>query len=423
MNLVLISLAVLAVAGAALWVARALAGGRAPGAPAAAAPPARAARAASAASAASAANAGSAATSAAAKSAATQSAAAPAARPPASRQSRQRATDRAAALGNPPPAEALPPELACFSWLGPETLPPARRQALLGAIHRMPRPPAALHKLLSPQFLDRASSADLAELITGEAQIAARVLATVNSPLYGLQRPVTSIGQAVTFLGLNTVRGICLRYLLDDSFKPRTAALKMAYDQIWTASTLASELCAKLAQRLALPDSGALVAQVLLSFIGHLATASLLAPPPAGTAPATSLLDRMRTAQDQLGLGAGEIGGLLLQQWGLPASIACDVRDIDHMLVTPVGTLLPQRGQRLAVAYLCARLGERLAGQAPAQLPDLTGCQPITEPGADFFHLRGHLAAAPLARLPEHLHAADLNQALHTLRQAMQTRG
>ena len=413
MNLVLIGLAVLAAAVVVLLVARALADGRAPTRSAAAAPPARAAGVA-------------------------RPAAAPAAHPPASRQpalrqpasgqsaSRQpgqRAADPAAAFGHPPAAEAPPPELACFSWLGPETLPPARRQALLGAIHHMPRPPLALHKLLSPQFLDGASSAELAELITGEAQIAVRVLATVNSPLYGLRRPVTSIGQAVTFLGLNTVRGICLRYLLDDAFQPRTAALKSAYDQIWNASALASELCAKLAQRLALPDNGALVAQVLLSFLGHLATASLLPPPRTGDAPATSLLDRVRIAQDQLGLGASEIGALLLQEWGLPASIVDEVRDIDHMLVTPVGTLLPQRGQRLAVAYLSARLGERLAGQPLAELPDLTACQPMGEPGADFFHLRGHLAAAPLARLPEHLHAADLNQALHTLRQAMQAQG
>ena len=403
MNLVLIGLAVLAAAVAAVLVARALASGRAPTGSAAAAPPGRAAS-------------------------ADKSAAAPAARPlasrqPASRHPSPRATDQAAASGNPPPAEAPPPELARFSWLGPETLPPDRRQALLRAIHHMPRPPVALHKLLSPQFLDRASSAELAELITGEAQMAARVLATVNSPFYGLQRPVTSIGQAVTFLGLNTVRGICLRTLLDDSFKPRTAALSVAYDQIWNASALASELCSKLAQRLALADNGALAAQVLLSFLGHLATASLLALPPAGTAPATSLLDRIRAAQDQLGLGAGEIGGLLLREWGLPASIADEVCDIDHMLVTPVGTLLPQRGQRLAVAYLSARLGERLARHPLTELPDLTACQPMAEPGADFFHLRGHLGCAALARLPEHLHATDLNKSLQTLRQAMQARG
>lgn len=408
MNLVLIGLAVLAAAVVVLLLARALAGGRAPTRSAAAAPPARAAGM--------------------AKAATAPAAHPPASRQPASRQSAarqpgQRAAAQAATSGNPPIGEVPPPELACFSWLGPETLPPARCQALLDAIRHLPRPPLALHKLLSPQFLDRASSAELAELITAEALIAVRVLATVNSPLYGLRRPVTSIGKAVTFLGLNTVRGICLRTLLDDSFKPRSAALKSACDQIWNASALASELCARLAQRLALPDNGALVAQVLLSFLGHLATASLLPPPRTGDVPATSLLDRIRTAQDQLGLGAGEIGALLLQEWGLPASIVDEVRDIDHMLVTPVGTLLPQRGQRLAVAYLSARLGERLARQPLAELPDLTACQPMAEPGADFFHLRGHLAAAPLARLPEHLHAADLNQALHTLRQAMQTQG
>jgi HD-like signal output (HDOD) protein len=328
-----------------------------------------------------------------------------------------------AATSAPPPAPApMPDELAAFHWAGPETLSTARQHALVDAIRSIPRPPAALHQLLSPQFLERANSNELSDLITGEVRIAAKVLATVNSPYYGLKQPVSGIGQAVTFLGLNTVRSICLQYLLDDSFKPANAQLKRAYDQIWAASALSSELCAQLSPRLSLPDSGALVAQVLLSFLGHLATASLMLQQPGVTPPAADLLARTRWAQDQLGLGAGEIGGLLLQEWGLPSAIVDEVRSIDRLLVTPAGSLPPQRSQRLAVAYLCARLGERLAqsdGTAPA---DLTGFHLDSETGADFFHPRGHLAAPALAKLNDHLRAADLNRSLQTLRQAMQAR-
>ncbi len=317
----------------------------------------------------------------------------------------------------------LPEALASFQWLDHDSLAADRRQALVVAVRRIPRPPAALHQLLSPQFLERASSNALSELITSEAQIAAKVLATVNAPYYGLQRPVAGIGQAVTFLGLNTVRSICLQYLLDDSFAPTNARLKRAYADIWGASALASELCTRVAAKLGLADASALVAQVLLSFLGHLATATLLAEQDADSGPAgSSLLDRTRAAQARLGLGAAEIGALLLQEWGLPATIVNEVRAIDRLLVTPVGALPAAQGSRLAVAHLCARLGEQLAAGGGASAGGLAALAAAQAQADDGFHLHGHLAAPALARLPEHLQAADLVQALQTLQQGLLAR-
>ena len=80
-----------------------------------------------------------------------------------------------------------------------------------------------MQQLLSPEFVARASSTELSELVMAEPLIAAKVLSTVNSPFYALQKPVTNIGQAVTFLGINTVRSICLQYMLAEAFKPKLA--------------------------------------------------------------------------------------------------------------------------------------------------------------------------------------------------------
>lgn len=316
--------------------------------------------------------------------------------------------------------DPLPTALDGWSWASPDALPAARREALVASLRNIPRPPNALHQLISPQFLERANSGELSDLISAEAQLAAKVLATVNSPLYGLQRPVASIGQAVTFLGLNTVRTLCVTYLLDDSFKPGNPALKQAYQQIWTASALASELCGKLALKLWLPEPGTLVTQVLLSFLGHLATASMLSRLPGSPLGGSDLTLRVRSAQERLGLGAGEIGGLLLQEWGLPATIVDEVRATDRLLVTPAGMLPAERSQRLALAYLCARLGERLA---LGELSSPGEIAPLTDPHPDFHFLRGHLASPALARLPEFLQAADLNHGVQTLMQGLRGRG
>ena len=68
------------------------------------------------------------------------------------------------------------------------------------ALRQLPWPPRALHELMDAEFVHRASSTELATLVLGEPTVAARVIATANSPLFGLQQPVGSIGQATTFL-------------------------------------------------------------------------------------------------------------------------------------------------------------------------------------------------------------------------------
>ncbi len=218
------------------------------------------------------------------------------------------------------PSEA-PPELAAFQWRLAADIGPQQLAALLVAIKGIPRPPSSLQKLLSPEFVAHASSIELSELVMGEPLIAAKVLATVNSPLYGLLKPVTGMGQAVTFLGMTTVRNICVQYMLAEAFKPRLAHSQKAFDGIWRASTIASELCARLAKALNLPEQGALSTKVVLGFVGHLSSVALM---PRETLDKWRFLGRLERAQLEqatMQLSAGEVGGLLMQSWGMPAAL------------------------------------------------------------------------------------------------------
>ena len=144
-----------------------------------------------------------------------------------------------------------PPERAAFRWLKLDDLDTARQATLMNAIKGIPRRPESLQQLLSPEFVARARSGELSELIMTEPMIAAKVLSTVNAPCYGMHTPVTSIGQAVTFLGINMVRNICLQYILTEAFDPRQATSQKAFDSVWLAS--ASELCVRLSRHSTCP--------------------------------------------------------------------------------------------------------------------------------------------------------------------------
>ena len=298
------------------------------------------------------------------------------------------------------PVVPLPAELAGFRWMNEKDMDPARRATLLAAVRGIPRPPHSMQKLLSPDFVARASSLELSELVMGEPLIAAKVLSAVNSPFYGLHKAVTSIGQSVTFLGMNTVRSICMQYMLAEAFKPKLAEAQRCFDTIWRSSTIASELCVRLAKALNLPEQGSLSTQVVLSFVGQLATASLI--PAAGLEKwqQCDRLERAQLEQELLGLNACEIGCLLMKSWELPEDLVNEVGSVGRHLVTPYLTADPARAPRFALGYLCARLGERLA---LGQLRSLEGYNLMQDAGVDTHHLRASLAHPSLARLDQAL--------------------
>jgi HD-like signal output (HDOD) protein len=306
--------------------------------------------------------------------------------------------------------QPLPDALAGFHWRTESDLNDERRSTLIAAVRGIPRPPRSMQQLLSPEFVARASSAELSELVMGEPLIAAKVLSTVNSPLYGLHRPVTNIGQAVTFLGISSVRSLCLQYLLAEAFKPTLAEAQKAFDAIWKASAMASELAMRLGKALNLPDQASMSTQVVLGFVGQLAAASLI--------PATGMpqwlgrdrLERARLEQELLGLNAVEIGGLLMKSWELPAALVDDVNDMGRLLVTPPAAIEPGRLPRIALGYLCAHLGEGLAqGRIPSPEALTIGDT------VDTHHLRACLAHPLLARLPAALQSPELQAAVRQM--------
>ena len=314
-------------------------------------------------------------------------------------------------------SRAQPVELSTFSFFGSDCLPVEQREALMGNLRKLPRPPLSLYKLVSPEYLDSASSSQISDLITSEALIAAQVLARVNSPFYGLRKPVVSIGQAVTFLGLNSVRSICLQYMLEESFKSGSPERKRVFDMVFGASALGGELCFRLAQRLELPAQGSLVTQLVLSFLGHLATAALMPLDKLLWSPDNGLLERASAEQLCLGLSATEIGSLLMREWGLPAGLIAEVGDIDKVLVRPSGQIEPKREARVDLCFLCARLGERLA---LGSLSDFAAFDLGTDSSVEFFHLLGHLDLPGMARLADSLRSTELHKSVQQMQRAIQ---
>lgn len=302
-----------------------------------------------------------------------------------------------------------PPALLDFPWRRAADLEDGQRQALLQRYRQVPRPPRLLSQLLSREFVNEASARELADLIAAEPLLAARVLKAVNSPLYGLPRPVGSIAQAVSLLGLTAVRIVCLRYIFIASFKTDDPLRQLALQQTWTASALASELTQRLAASLGMDPHGQLAGAVVLSFLGRLATVATMPLDQLAALPPPGRLARVAAEQQVLGLGASEIGRLLMGDWGLPAAVVDEAADIDAAMLVPLDGVAAERLARLSLGCLCARLGERLA---TGELQDLARWELLADPSPEFFRLRAGLGPGRMATLAERLREPALAQAL-----------
>ena len=265
-----------------------------------------------------------------------------------------------------PPGAAKPPallaELDALAWIRAEDLAPPRRQAVADVFRHVPRPPRLLQQLLSPEFINNAGMEELAELIGSEPLVATRVLATANSSLFGLATPVKNLRQAISTLGLITLRILCLQYMMIRSFKADSPERQTLLTNLWNASTLASELSQRLARAIGRPDPSRLGTLVVLSFLGRLASNATMPRGLLATIPVGSFLERTRNEQGALGLSAAEIGGLLMHSWDLPTSLVDDVRRVDPCLVERAPDL------DLSLCYVSARLG-REAGQRRVATP------------------------------------------------------
>ena len=179
-----------------------------------------------------------------------------------------------------------------------------------------PFPPVAM-RVLQLVCREPSSLAQLSALIAADPAFSCEVLTIVNSPLYALRTPVTSVLQGIATLGLDRLRGLAVtvgvRAYLGDS-----AAVPMLR-RIWRHCLA----CALIAEEYAMPgvDSGTAYTAGIMHDIGRVALARIHPEEyeeflQSGPGDLSETLNRER---ELFTLDHCELGKRLVVSWNLPS--------------------------------------------------------------------------------------------------------
>ncbi|MEO5377952.1 MAG: HDOD domain-containing protein [Magnetococcus sp. DMHC-6] len=85
-----------------------------------------------------------------------------------------------------------------------------KKMELIRMVDKMPAFPQSVHRVLQLTADINCAPKELVEVITHDPVLTLKILSLLNSPYFGLSRSISSIQQAVVFVGINTIKNLAL---------------------------------------------------------------------------------------------------------------------------------------------------------------------------------------------------------------------
>ena len=237
----------------------------------------------------------------------------------------------------------------------------------------LPSLPAVAVRLLEESRRPDVDLARVAELLSADPALSARLLKAANSSFFGFRGEVATVSRAVNLLGAGGVVSLALSFSLSDDALKRgeTAAAYRAYWRRCVVQAAAAELAPSLAGGDGGAGEGFLAG--LLCDLGRLAM--LKTVPEAAVhvwaAAEAAGADPVARERSDLGFDHATVGAKLAERWGLPATLVEAVRRHHE---DPAGLAESRAAGRIGdaafglvrAAALAGAVGGHFCGEDPA---------------------------------------------------------
>jgi diguanylate cyclase (GGDEF)-like protein len=200
---------------------------------------------------------------------------------------------------------------------------PGLEQMLAAAPGRLPTLPGVAVRILEAVQREPPEIREIGAILATDPALSAEVLKLVNSSLYGLPRPITSVGHAAAYLGLNTVTNLALGFAIIRTCRAREGHA-FDYAGFWRRCLLTALAAKGIGTRLEPGQAEDDFFRGLLHDIGILALARTL---PALYAQVREVMLREPCADYEaeeriLGFDHMAVGAHLVRTWNLPPAFS-----------------------------------------------------------------------------------------------------
>ncbi len=194
---------------------------------------------------------------------------------------------------------------------------------LLASAYTLPALPFIIEEVNRVIDDPKASAANLAEVISRDQALVAKILSVANSPLYGIPRRVSTIDFAIIILGFNHIKNIVIAFSLMDSISSFNTEI-FDRQRYWVHSLLTATASKRVADDLGYHVSGEAFTAGLLHDLGIPIICKHF--PKEFKQIQELMLEKGLSYRDAeimvLGMDHQEIGRILVERWNLPQSLA-----------------------------------------------------------------------------------------------------
>lgn len=206
--------------------------------------------------------------------------------------------------------------LALDAWLANDNL-----RSFVPRLGKLPGLPATYFEVLKQAESPHSSVDTIADVIARDPTLTVRLLQMVNSAACGLAQRITSPTDAVSMLGLETVKSLVLCLQLFVQSAPRKA-VGLSLDQLWRHSFSVAKLANRILLRCSSNECliGNAYTAGLLHNIGRIVLATNLSWDYSQVVEAARKrkCSLQEVELDQLGVTSNQVGAYLLGVWGMP---------------------------------------------------------------------------------------------------------
>lgn len=184
-------------------------------------------------------------------------------------------------------------------------------------------PSPSVIKLLSMLSEEEADNDEIIQVITQDSIISSKLLGLCNAAVYGLVTPVTSIDQAVLYLGHSEIHRLVMAASFGGVLSPALKGYAIGEQQLWQHSLLTAHVAVIISDRTPHPviDPAIAFTGGLIHDIGKNVISRALTPEHIAT-----LLELIEKSEHTLlaaeyavlGTDHAEVGARLLRKWRLP---------------------------------------------------------------------------------------------------------